>query len=152
MPKVIIGSYALAQMRSMKGLTFPRVHLYNANGVLIDRSVWPHEFEEVRDHAGQAFCCVSDKPSSPGGLGPPPDCKRLVYGENVLEHFTGLRDPRGQEISYPGLPKHRYLVVEYYADWCAPCQPARQALQRFLTTPAAGGYLALVVDFSKLQS
>lgn len=35
MPKVIIGSHTIEQMRSMKGLTFPRVHLYNANGVLV---------------------------------------------------------------------------------------------------------------------
>lgn len=149
---VITGSYELAQMKAMKGLTFPRVHLYDGAGKLIDRESWPREFADVKDHAGQAFCCVSDQPSPPGSLGPPPDCKRVVYGENVVEHFGGLRDSSGNVIKYQSLPRHKYLVVEYFADWCAPCQPARKALREFLATPAARGYVALVVDFSRLQA
>lgn len=148
---VITGSYELAQMKAMKGLTFPRVHLYDGAGKLIDRESWPREFSDVKDHAGQAFCCVSDQPSPPGSLGPPPDCKRVVYGEKVLEHFGGLRDSSGNVIKYQSLPRHKYLVVEYFADWCAPCQPARKALSEFLATPAARGYVALVVDFSNMQ-
>jgi hypothetical protein len=147
----IVGAYDIDRMKAIKGLTFPRVHLYDAKGKLIDRKLWPREFKSVKDHAGQAFCCVSDKPSPPGSLGPPPDCKIVVYGENVLEHFDGLHDGSGQAVRYQTLPRHRYLVVEYYADWCPPCQPARRALQGFLATPESHGYLALVVDFSKMQ-
>jgi thiol-disulfide isomerase/thioredoxin len=149
---VVVGSHDVDQMKSMKGLTFPRVLLYNSEGALIDRKLWPSGFQGVKDHAGQAFCCVSDKPSPPGSLGPPPDCKVVTYGENVREHFTGLLDSAGREIKYERLPEHRYFVVEYFADWCAPCHPARRALQEFMSSHAAKGYLALVVDFSKLQS
>ncbi|MFZ5544220.1 MAG: hypothetical protein ACOZJZ_11740 [Pseudomonadota bacterium] len=139
-------------MKSIKGLTFPRVHLYDRAGKLVDRQAWPKELEALKKNAGDAFCCVSDKPAPPGSLGPPPDCKRIVYGENVLEHFVGLRDLAGRPITYAGLPAHRYLVVEYYADWCSPCIPARRALEAFLESPAAKGYVALAVDFSSLVS
>jgi hypothetical protein len=147
---MIVGSYDLPRMKSIKPLTFPRVHLYSASGKLIDRTHWPRELATLKAEAGDAFCCISDKPAPPGWLGPPPDCKVVVYGEHIGEHFDGLRDARGQVIRYGGLPSHERLIVEYYASWCAPCLPARRALEAFLRTPASKGYVALVVDFTKL--
>ena len=147
---LLVGTYDVAQMKAMKGLTFPRVLVYGSEGKLIDRTLWPPALNELKAAAGDAFCCVSDKPSPPGWNGPPPDCKIVVYGENVEEHFVGLKSPDGKPISYGNLPPHRQLIVEYYASWCAPCLPARKALQSFLATPAAVDTLALVVDFTKL--
>lgn len=149
---LIVGRYDAERMKSIKGLTFPRVHLYDQAGALVGRDAWPGELEGLKQNAGRAFCCVSDKPAPPGSLGPPPDCKVVVYGEDVREHFVGLRDKAGRSIEYASLPAHRHLVVEYYADWCAPCIPARRALEAFLQTPASAAYVALAVDFSALRT
>ncbi len=146
----IVGAYDLPQMKAMKGLSFPRVLLYGATGKLIPRESWPSALAELKQAAGDAFCCVSDKPSPPGWKGPPPDCKIVVYGAKIEEHFVGLKAPDGSPIRYASLPPHEHLIVEYYASWCAPCLPARKALETYLGIPAATGTLALVVDFTKL--
>ena len=147
---MIIGAYGVPQMKAMKGLTFPRVLVYGSNGKLIDRESWPTALAELKQAAGDAFCCVSDKPSPPGWKGPPPDCKIVVYGEKIEEHFVGLKSSDGSSIKYTELPPHKYLIVEYFASWCAPCIPARKRLQEYLATPAARDTVALVVDFTKL--
>ena len=147
---MLVGTYDLQQMKGMKGLTFPRVLVYNSAGKLIERDSWPAALAALKQAAGDAFCCVSDKPSPPGWKGPPPDCKVIVYGEKVEEHFVGLKALSGGPITYSELPAHQYLIVEYYASWCAPCIPARKELQAFLATPASTDVVALVVDFTKL--
>ena len=147
---MLVGAYDVPQMKAMKGLTFPRVLVYGYDGKLIERDLWPSALAEIKQAAGDAFCCVSDKPSPPGWNGPPPDCKIVVYGEKVEEHFGGLKASDGSLIEYSALPPHKHLIVEYYASWCAPCLPARKALQTFLATPAAKDTVALVVDFTKL--
>jgi hypothetical protein len=147
---MLIGAYDLPQMKAMKGLTFPRVLVYGSGGNLIERDSWPSALADLKQAAGDAFCCVSDKPSPPGWNGPPPDCKIVVYGENVEEHFVKLKASDGRPIKYAELPPHKHLIVEYYASWCAPCLPARKALQAYLATPSARDTVALVVDFTKL--
>ena len=147
---MVTGSYDVAQMKAMKGLTFPRVLLYRSDGKLVDREDWPNEMTDLKQAAGDAFCCVSDKPSPPGWTGPPRDCKIVVYGENLDEHFTGLTSSSGIPLRRSDLPKHKYLVVEYFAAWCAPCLPARKALEAYLGTSTARDTVALVVDFTKL--
>jgi hypothetical protein len=147
---MIIGTYELPRMKAIKSLTFPRVHLYDSKGSLVARDRWPRELAAVNVAAGEAFCCVSDKPVPPGWVGPPPDCKLVPYGEDINEHFIGLQDAQGSPIKRSDLPMHRYLIVEYYAAWCAPCNPARRALEDFLAKPESEKYVALVVDFTKL--
>lgn len=147
---MLVGAYDVPQMKAMKGLTFPRVLVYDSAGKLIGRDSWPAALAALKQAAGDAFCCVSDKPSPPGWKGPPPDCKVVVYGEKVEEHFVGLKASDASPIRYAELPAHDYLIVEYYASWCAPCIPARKELQAFLATPAAASAVALVVDFTKL--
>lgn len=147
---LIVGSYDLPRMKAIKGLTFPRIHLYDHLGALIPRDQWPSELDAIKNAAGDAFCCVSDKPAPPGWEGPPPDCKVVVYGENIDEHFVGLKDANEVPILRADLPSHHYLIVEYYAAWCGPCLPARKALEAFLATPKAADYQALVVDFTRL--
>ena len=147
---LIVGSYDLPRMKAIKGLTFPRILLYDHLGALIPRDHWPKELDALRNAAGDAFCCVSDQPTPPGWEGPPPDCEIVVYGENIDEHFVGLKDANKRSIRRSDLPSHRYLIVEYYASWCGPCLPAREALEAFLATPKAAVYQAVVVDFTRL--
>ena len=148
--RVAVGSYDMVRVGSIKPLTFPRVHIYDRAGKLIDQEGWPEELERVKKGAGDAFCCVSDTPVPEGWVGPPPNCEIVTYGEDVFEHFRGLRDSEGDAMGYETLPSHEYLVVEYYADWCAPCAPARRALEAFFNTTASEDYVAVVIDFSKL--
>ncbi|MGB9149343.1 MAG: hypothetical protein WCB36_03770 [Burkholderiales bacterium] len=145
-----VGTYSDEQIVAIKRLTFPRLHLYDNTGKLIDRINWPRDLREVKKLAGEAFCCVSDTPSAPGSLGPPPDCKVKVYGEDMQEHFSGLHYTSGSPIHYRDLPRHKYLIVEYFADWCSPCAPTKRALQAFLKSPSGKDFVVVVVDFSRL--
>lgn len=148
--KLIIGAYELPKMKSIKPLTLPRLHLYDANGKLVDRSDWPKELSSLKATAGDAFCCISDSPSPPGHQGPPPNCKKIVYGENRDEHFKDLFGKDHRPITFGSMPKHSYLLVEYFADWCSPCLSTRRELEKFLSSSSADGYATLVIDFSKL--
>jgi len=131
---LLVGSYDAERMRSIKPLTLPRIMVYDRNGTLVERAAWPAELAGLKATAGDAFCCVSDAPSVPGSQEPPTDCKPLVYGKDVREHFNGLRSASGKSLSYETLPVHKHLVVDYYASWCSPCLPARRELETFLSS------------------
>jgi len=146
----ISGTYSDEQLAGAGQFTLPRVFLYDRTGALIPRDKWPAELKGFKEHAGDAFCCVSDAPVPPDG-GPPPDCKVIVYGTNVRENFKGLHDASGQAITYESLPKRRYLLIEYYAAWCQPCISGRKALESFFSTaPLAKDYLWVSIDMSRL--
>jgi thiol-disulfide isomerase/thioredoxin len=146
----LLGTYSDKQLLSVKRLTLPRVHVYDESGHLIERSQWPAELNGVKSHAGETFCCVSEQPSPPGSSGPPADCKIIVYGADVHEHFVELRTSSGAPIRYSDLPPHKYLIVDYFADWCAPCIPARRELEAFMKTKEGADYALVIVDFSRL--
>lgn len=148
--RAVQGTYSDSQLLAVKRLTLPRIHLYDQSGRLIERGNWPAELDNIRRQAGEAFCCVSDKPRPSGSSGPPPDCKLIVYGADVHEHFIELRTALGTPISYENLPPHKYLIVDYFADWCAPCIPTRHALDEFLKTKEGAEYSLVVIDFSRL--
>jgi thiol-disulfide isomerase/thioredoxin len=126
------------------------VLVYDRAGVLVDRKRWPSALSEVKEGAGDAFCCVSEEPPKSGMAGPPPDCKVLTYGADIDEHFRGLHDEAHRPLLRSQLPPHKYLIVEYYASWCSPCILARRTLDRFMRSVKSGGYVSLVVDFSAL--
>ncbi len=129
------GHYTDRTLAVINGFTLPRTCLYDAKGGLVPRADWPNELSKVKDEAGDAFCCVSDKPAPPGSLAPPPDCKIVVYGTDVRENFIGLLGPTGKPIAYDGLPRSRFLLVEYFATWCPPCVVGRRKLEQLFSSP-----------------
>jgi len=149
---LLVGSYGSERMNSIRPLTLPRMMLYDKSGKLIDRASWPSVLDALKEKAGEAFCCVSDESAPPGSDEPPPDCKPLIYGADLQEHFNGLVDGAGRELDHESLPAHEYLIVEYYADWCSPCHAARRELEALLSSPAGIGYLGLTIDFSKMEA
>ncbi len=147
----IVGTYRDAQLAATGSFTLPRTFLYDRKGELIPQEKWPPELTELKRHAGDAFCCVSDTPPPRGSSGPPADCKVIVYGTDVLENFKGLIDRSGRQIVYKALPQHNYLLVEYYATWCQPCVAGRKVIETFFGTAAhAKDYLWVSIDMSRL--
>lgn len=148
--KIIKGTYPLQSMFEIKNLTFPRVLVYDSNGNLIEKSKWPEELKEIEKNSGEAYCCISDNQTSSGE--PPEDCKKIIYGENIASHFNGLVSlSTGEPIYQKNMPKSEYLIVEYYAEWCAPCLGARKSLERFFNSESSNKYTALIIDFTKMQ-
>ncbi|SMF41579.1 hypothetical protein SAMN02745866_02712 [Alteromonadaceae bacterium Bs31] len=149
--EVITGTYSLDRMLSTKNLTFPRILVYDHNRILVEKEDWPKELSALAEVSGQSFCCVSDSP--PDGDEPPEDCKKIVYGQDVNEHFAGLLRPSsGKPLAANDIPKSKYLVVEYFAEWCPPCHPARKKLEAFMKSTESAGYIALIVDFTAMQN
>lgn len=72
----IAGTYSDEQLASITSLTLPRVFLYDRHGALIPQDHWPQELQGLKPRAGDAFCCVSDKPAAPGSSGPGPLARR----------------------------------------------------------------------------
>jgi hypothetical protein len=147
----IAGTYSDRQLAGTKVLTLPRTFLYDRHGALIAQESWPAELKGLQKHAGDAFCCVSEIPAPPGSSGPPPGCKVVVYGTGVRENFKGLLNPSGRAIGYETLPKHKYLLVEYYATWCEPCVVGRKALDAFFdSSQRSQDYVWVSIDMSRL--
>ena len=147
----VAGTYSDQRLAGIKVLTLPRTFLYDRNGALIARESWPPELKDFKQHAGDAFCCTSQTPSPPGSSGPPADCQLVVDGTDVRESFKGLHGPSGRALAYESLPKHEYLLVEYYATWCQPCVVGRKALETFFSSARkAEGYLWVSIDMSRL--
>jgi hypothetical protein len=150
--RLFTGIYSDEQLAGIKSFSLPRTFLYDRSGALITQEHWPSELREFKKHAGEGFCCVSDTAQPSGSSGPPPDCKIIVYGTDVRESFKGLLSPSGQAITYESLPKHKYLLVEYYATWCAPCVTGRKALESFFNSASqAKDYVWVTIDMSRLQ-
>lgn len=146
----IVGSYDDSHLASIESFTLPRVFLYDSAGALIPQDSWPAELREFREHAGDAFCCVSDKPAPTGSTGPPPDCRIIYYGTDVQANFSGLHTSTDDDVSYEKLPPHQYLLVEYYASWCQPCVAGRKILEAFVASGSAANYLWVSIDMSRL--
>jgi thiol-disulfide isomerase/thioredoxin len=139
-----------AHLAGFKSMTLPRTFLYDANNVLIPQENWPTELAGLKEHVGAAYCCVSDLPQSAEQKGPPADCQRIIYGQNIVENFTGLRDQSNKPVLLANLPTHKHLLVEYFATWCSPCLTERKALTAFFATPVAKDYVWLAIDVTRL--
>lgn len=147
--EVIKGTYSLERMLNTKNLTFPRVLVYDQHKNLLKKENWPNELSQLAEVSGQSFCCVSD--AAPNGDEPPEDCTKVVYGEDVNEHFTGLRHASsGKPLSLSDIPESTFLIVEYFAEWCPPCHPAREKLESFMKSDKSKGFTALIVDFTAM--
>lgn len=144
------GTYADEQLLTLQRFSLPRIFVYDAAGRLVAQERWPTPLAEIKKDAGEAFCCISDKPAPPGHIGPPPDCKVLVYGEDVRENFDGLRAKDGRALRYEALPAHRYLVVEYFATWCPPCVVGRRSLDAFMSGPASVDHALVTIDMTRM--
>jgi len=143
--------YPDERLAQLKSFTLPRTFLYNPKGELITQTAWPANLLKVKEFAGDAFCCVSDKPAPAGSLGPPPDCKIIVYGEDVSENFNGLIGPDSKPITYANLPKSKFLLAEYFASWCPPCIPGQRNLEAlFNNERVASEYTWLSIDMTRL--
>lgn len=136
------GHYRDAQLGAITSFSLPRTFLYDASGKLLQPDAWPADLADVKKTLGDAYCCVDDGKDQ---------CVPIPYGEQVGNNFDGLLDAAQKPITLAGLPKHRWLLVEYSANWCAPCVEERKALQRyFATSKHAGDYVWLSIDMSRL--
>src|SRR5271170_661700 len=106
---IVIGTYPIEKMRTIPHLTLPRVLLYDRAEMLIDKAKWPRVLSGVKGSAGDGFCCESEGPAQPEGAGPPPECKTIIYGAHINEHFQGLIDQEGRPLTQADLPPHNYL-------------------------------------------
>jgi hypothetical protein len=146
----LTGHYADETLRALKHFTLPRIFVYDSRDRLIPQERWPSELRAVKALAGEAYCCVSQQPSAPDG-GPPADCVKIPYGTDMHENFAGLKASDGTPIEPARLPPHRWLLVEYHADWCAPCRLEEQALRDFFTDSARRrGFVWLRIDVTRL--
>jgi hypothetical protein len=147
----VMGHYTDSHLANYGRLTLPRTFLYNSKNQLVAATRWPRELKEVKRNMGDAFCCVSDDNSPRPANGPPADCVKIIYGENVSTNFDGLLDPSGNPIVLSKLPAHRYLLVEYAAKWCAPCVLEGKAIGRFFNTAAdASDYIWVTIDMTRI--
>jgi hypothetical protein len=148
----LIGHYTDDTLANYGRLTLPRTFLYdsNSNNKLVPADRWPAELKNVRKNMGDAFCCVSEDTAQKSGSGPPVDCVKIIYGENVATSFDGLLDAADNLIRLDDLPSHKYLIVEYAAQWCAPCLIERKSIERFFKTSAnAANYAWITIDMTR---
>jgi thiol-disulfide isomerase/thioredoxin len=148
-PKVQ-AHFTNAHLANVNSMTLPRTFLYDAKNELIPQENWPGELAGLKELVGAAYCCVSDLPQSAEQKGPPADCQRIIYGQNIAENFTDLRDQSNKPVLLVTLPAHKYLLVEYFATWCSPCLAERKSLSTFFATPAAKDYVWLAIDVTRL--
>lgn len=147
----LTGHYSDADLVSgASPSTLPRTYLYDARNRLVPVEEWPAELTEAKQHAGDGYCCVSGTPAGPDNQ-PPPDCVRIVYGKDMAANFRRLKDAAGQPIELGKLPKHKWLLFEYSADWCAPCRVEAKALEAFLErSPHRSDYVWITADVTRM--
>ncbi len=147
----LTGHYSDADLASgASPKTLPRTYLYDAQNRLVPVEEWPAELAEAKKHTGAGYCCVSGAAPGPDNE-PPPDCVRVVYGKDMAANFRRLMDPAGQPIELRKLPKHKWLLFEYSADWCAPCRVEAKALEAFLEqSQHASDYIWITADVTRM--
>jgi hypothetical protein len=146
----LIGHYTDDILANYGRLTLPRTFLYNSRNKLVPAERWPAELKEVRKNMGDAFCCVSEDTAQKPESGPPVDCVKIVYGKNVATNFDGLLDAADNPIRLDNLPSRKYLIVEYAAQWCAPCLIEGKSIERFFRTSAnAADYAWITIDMTR---
>ena len=148
----VTGHYSDADLSKGSGPTsLPRAYLYDAKDDLVPPEKWPSELAEVKEHIGDAYCCVSDTDKPSQGNEPPADCLKVVYGTDITKNFVGLMDATGRPIHIRDLPKRKWLLIEYAATWCAPCVIEGKALTTFFSTSKhASDYVWITVDVTRM--
>jgi len=146
----VSGHFTDEHLATIKSMTLPRTFLYDAKNSLVHQEVWPSALAKLKANVGDAYCCVSDDSNPPDEKGPPKNCTKKVYGEDIAENFSGLVDGADKPISLSAVPRRKWLLVEYFADWCAPCLAERKALTAFFNTSASKDFVWLSIDLSRL--
>ncbi|MDB5970808.1 MAG: hypothetical protein JWQ90_3258 [Hydrocarboniphaga sp.] len=138
----LLGHFSDAQLGAIGSFSLPRTFVYDAGGKMLQPEAWPADLAEVKKTLGDAYCCVDDGKGS---------CVPIPYGEYIGENFAGLMDATQKPITLAALPRHRWLLVEYSASWCAPCVEETKALTRYFSSSKdAGQYVWLTIDMSRL--
>ena len=128
----------------------PMTFLYDADNKLVPKEQWPAALTEVKKQVGNGYCCVSEnKPEKDNE--PPADCVKAVFGTDISANFKGLMGAGGNPIQLHDVPKHKWLLVVYSAQWCAPCLKEAHALDEFFkSSKQASDYVWITLDVTRM--
>jgi AhpC/TSA family len=128
----------------------PMTFLYDASNNLVPIEQWSADLAGVKKHIGNGYCCVSDKKPEKDNE-PPADCIKAVFGTDIAANFKGLMDSVGNPLQMRDIPKHKWLLVVYAANWCAPCLKEAKALNEFFhESEHASDYVWLTLDVTRM--
>lgn len=141
-PVIVEAHYADARLAAFESFSLPRTFLYDRNGQLLAEHDWPAALASIKAQIANAECCVSEDegPCVPKPFTPP-----------LAEHFAGLLDRNSATLGQAQLPDKAWLLVQYHADWCAPCLQETAALQEhFAASSQSTDFVWLRIDMSRL--
>jgi len=132
------------RLRATDVLVLPQVFLYDASGRQVPFEAWPVGLREVTAAFGGSAksCKPSDDPTAA--------CEVEPVEMPLDAHFDRLIDADGAVVDRSKVQPRQWLLVDWGADWCAPCQLEEKALQAyFASAPDAGDYSWLLINFDR---
>lgn len=146
----IVGHYSDEQLSQVHTLILPRIFLYDANNHLMPDNKWPLELAGFHRHKfDDEHCCLAYY-KTPGG-GPPPECAQWMNYDSKGANLAGLMDTNGTKIDLKAIPTHKWLIVDYGANWCAACVVQDKQLAQILASEKhASDYVWITVDMTRV--